>query len=293
MQEYDLYLLLVPALLYFAVFHYGPMYGVQIAFKNFRAVDGIWGSPWTGFRHFRRFFNSYQAWALVRNTLVISFYSLLAGFPVPIFLALLLNRAPSKKFKRVVQTTIYAPHFISTVVLVGLIFIFTSPRSGLINLVITKLGGEKVFFMARPEWFRHIYVWSGVWQGAGWGTIVYMAALSSIDPSMYEAAEIDGATKLQTIWHIDIPGVIPTAVILLILNFGRVMSVGFEKAFLMQTPMNLQTAEIISTYVYKVGLVNAQYSFSSAVGLFRALINMVLIVSVNRAAKAVGTTSLW
>jgi putative aldouronate transport system permease protein len=292
-RNYELYLFLLPTFLYFVVFHYGPMYGVQIAFKDFRASDGIWGSPWVGFEHFRRFFSSYQFWSLLKNTLGISLYSLIAGFPAPIILALLLNQIPSRGFKRFVQTITYAPNFISTVVIVGMLLVFLSPRGGLVNALIGLFGFESVYFMARPEWFKTIYVLSGIWQGAGFGSIIYLAALSSIDPQLHEAAIVDGATKFQRIRYIDIPGIIPTAVILLILNAGRIMNVGFEKVFLMQTPLNLESSEIISTYVYKVGLVNAQFSFSSAVGLFRALINLVLIVSVNRVARSVGETALW
>ena len=292
-RNYELYLFLLPTFLYFLVFHYGPMYGVQIAFKNFTASRGIWGSPWVGFAHFQRFFSSYQFWSLLRNTLGISLYSLIAGFPVPIILALLLNQIPGKRFRRTVQTITYAPNFISVVVIVGMLLVFLSPRGGLINAIIELFGGTSIYFMARPEWFQTIYVLSGIWQGAGFGSIIYLAALSSIDPQLHEAAIVDGATKLQRIRHIDIPGIVPTAVILLILNTGTIMNVGFEKAFLMQTPLNLETSEIISTYVYKVGLVNAQFSFSSAVGLFRAAINLTLIVAVNRFARTVGETALW
>lgn len=292
-RNYDLYLFLLPTFFYFLIFHYGPMYGVQIAFKNFTASRGIWGSPWVGLVHFQRFFSSYQFWSLLRNTLGISLYSLIAGFPVPIILALLLNQIPSKRFRRIVQTITYAPNFISVVVIAGMLLVFLSPRGGLINAIIELFGGTSIYFMARPEWFPTIYVLSGIWQGAGFGSIIYLAALSSIDPQLHEAAIVDGATKFQRIRHIDIPGIVPTAVILLILNTGTIMNVGFEKAFLLQTPLNLETSEIISTYVYKVGLVNAQFSFSSAVGLFRAAINLILIVAVNRFARTVGETALW
>ncbi len=292
-KNYELYLFLLPTLLYFIIFHYVPMYGVQIAFKNFIAIEGIWGSPWVGFEHFRRFFSSYQFWLLIRNTFGLSVYALVAGFPAPIILALLLNQLRNEKYKKVVQTVTYAPHFISTVVMVGMLLVFLSPRSGFINHIIQLFGGEPVHFMARPEWFRTLYVGSGIWQSTGWGSVIYLAALSGINPQQHEAAIVDGATKLQRIRHIDIPGIIPTAVILLILNMGQIMSVGFEKAFLMQTYLNLETSEIIATYVYKVGLLNAQFSFSAAVGLFNSVINLILILTVNKIAKSIGETSLW
>ncbi|TVQ22829.1 MAG: sugar ABC transporter permease [Spirochaetaceae bacterium] len=291
--DWELYLLLLPTLIYFLVFHYGPMYGIQLAFKDFRAVDGIWGSPWAGARHFLRLFNSYQFPQLVRNTLGLSLYALVGQFPVPIILAILLNHVPSLRFKRIVQTTIYAPHFISTVVLVGLLFVFLSPRSGMINVGLGLLGRPPVFFMADPRWFPHLYVFSGVWQSSGWSSIIYLAALSSVDPGLYEAAEIDGATTLQKIVHVDIPTMLPTAVILLIIRFGQIMSIGFEQVFLMQTASNIGASEIIATYVYKVGIVNAQFSFATAVGLFNAVINLILIIIVNRVARAVSSTGLW
>ncbi len=291
--NYELYLFLLPTVVYFLIFHYGPMYGIQIAFKNFIAVEGIWGSPWVGIDHFQRFFNSFQFWTLLRNTLGLSVYGLAAGFPIPIILALLLNQLSSKKYKKIVQTVTYAPHFISTVVLVGTMFVFLSPRNGLVNHIIELFGGEPVFFMARPEWFQTLYVFSGIWQNAGWGTIIYLASLSGISPDLHEAAIMDGAGRIQRIWHIDLPGIMPTAVIILILNLGRIMGVGFEKAYLMQTALNLDSSEIIATYVYKVGLLNAQFSFSAAVGLFNAVVNLILLVSVNKIAKTIGETSLW
>jgi putative aldouronate transport system permease protein len=293
LRNYELYLFFAPTLAYFLVFHYGPMYGVQIAFKDFVAARGIVGSPWVGFEHFERFFNSFQFWALLRNTLVLSIYQLVATFPIPVALALMLNHLTRQGFKRVVQTVTYAPHFISVVVLVGMLHAFLSPRSGIVNHAVVLLGGEPVMFMARASWFRHIYVWSTVWQQSGWATIIYLAALAGISPDLHEAAIVDGATKIQRILHIDIPGIVPTATILLILNVGRLMQLGFEKAFLMQSPLNLETSEIIQTYVYKVGLLGAQYSFSAAVGLFNSAINLLLLLSVNRLAKSAGQTALW
>lgn len=290
--HWQLLVLILPTLLHFLIFKYWPMYGVLIAFKDFNAVEGILGSPWAGFKHFERFFGSFQFWTLLKNTLIVSVYSLIASFPTPIIVAIMLHHLAAKRFRRVVQTVIYAPTFISTVVLVGMLYVFFAPN-GLVNNLATIFNGEPIQFMARPEWFRHLYVWSGVWQGTGFATIVYLAALSGVDPSLHEAAGLDGATKLQRIWHIDIPSLMPTITILLILAVGNVMNVGFEKALLMQTSLNKSTSQIIQTYVYEVGLVQAQYSFSAAVGLFNSIINLVLLVTFNQLARRFSETSLW
>lgn len=291
--NYELYLLLLPTLIYFAVFHYWPIYGVQIAFKQFIAVRGIAGSPWVGFDHFERFFQSFQFWTILRNTIELSLYELLVGFPAPIVLALMLNQVTSRRFKRFVQTVTYAPHFISVVVIVGMLNLFLSPRSGLVNQVIAYLGGTPVYFMAEPEWFKTIYVFSGVWQNVGWSTIIYLAALTAINPDLHEAAVVDGASKWRRIWHIDLPGIMPTVMILFILNMGSFMTVGFEKVYLMQNALNADASEIIQTYVYKAGLLNAQYSYSSAIGLFNSVINFALLGSVNLLARYMKQTSLW
>jgi putative aldouronate transport system permease protein len=291
--NYQLYLLLLPTIIYFLVFKYGPMYGVQIAFKDFIPTDGILGSPWVGFEHFERFFNSFQFGTLLRNTLWLSIYALLISFPLPIILSLLMNQFPIVRYRRLVQTVIYAPTFISTVVLVGMINVFLSPRSGLLNHLIVLFGGQPIQFLASPEWFPSIYVWSGVWQGTGFATIVYMAALASVDPALHEAAVMDGASKWGRIRHIDLPAILPTIIILLILAVGNIMNVGFEKALLLQTPLNKPSSEIIQTYVYSLGLQRAQYSFSAAVGLFNSVVNLILLISVNRFAKRISSTSLW
>lgn len=292
-RNYQLYLLLLPAVVYILVFHYWPMYGVQIAFKDFRASLGIWGSEWVGLKHFARFFQAHNFWQLLRNTLWLSLYSLIVGFPVPIILAIMLNEVRGMTFKKVVQTTIYAPHFISTVVMAGMIVMFLNHDKGLINHLVALLGGTRVDYMTRPEWFPTIYVLSGVWQNAGWGTIIYFAALSTIDPEIVEAAMIDGANRLQKIWHIDLPGIAPTITILFILNLGGLLSVGFEKVLLLQNPLNMQTADVISTYVYRVGLLGGQFSYSSAIGLFNSVINFVLLLAANTLARRMGETSLW
>ena len=285
--------MILPVAAYFIIFCYWPMYGVQIAFKDYNVAKGIIGSPWTGFRHFQRFFNSYHFWPLIKNTISLSLYTLAASFPAPIILSLLINEVTNSKFKRTVQTVTYAPHFLSTVVLAGMLTTFLSPQTGIVNHLIEALGGERIYFMGEPAWFKHIYVWSGVWQHTGWNAIIYLAALTSISPELHEAAIIDGANKLQRIWHVNIPGILPTAIILLILNLGQVMNVGFEKVFLLQNDLNMKASDVISTYVYRTGLLGAQYSFSTAVGLFNSIINFVLIIVVNNISRKVTEVGLW
>ncbi|RBW70775.1 ABC transporter permease [Bacillus taeanensis] len=292
LNNYELYLFLLPALLYFLIFHYGAMYGVLIAFKNYIPTLGIMGSPWVGFEHFERFFNSFKFWDLIRNTLGLSALQLIFGFPLPIIIALLLNQFMHTRYKKFIQTVIYAPHFISVVVLVGMMYVFFS-HNGLINNLIVILGGDPVAFFTRPEWFQPLYIGSGIWQETGWAAIIYLAALAGVSPELHEAAVMDGANKFQRILHVDLPSILPTAVILLVLSVGNIMNIGFEKAYLMQTPLNLPTAEIIPTYVYKTGLQQAQYSFAAAVGLFNAVINLILLSTVNRIAKRLSGTGLW
>ncbi len=291
--NYDLYLMTIPVVLYFLVFHYFPMYGVTIAFKDFNAVQGLLRSPWVGFKHFERFFRSYNFWVLLKNILGISIYSQIVSFPLPILFAIMLNEIRYVRFKKTVQMITYAPHFISTVVMVGMIITFLSPNNGIVNQVIKLLGFEPVFFMAKPEYFKSIYVFSGVWQGLGWGTIIYIAALSGIDKEIQEAAIVDGASKLRRIINIDIPCIMPTAIIILIMNMGSIMSVGFEKVFLMQNSLNMTTSDVISTYVYRVGIQGGEFSFSAAIGLFNAVINFGLLFIVNRIAKNASGISLW
>ncbi|MFR1357050.1 MAG: ABC transporter permease [Ruthenibacterium lactatiformans] len=292
-RYWDLYLLLVPVVFYFIIFKFWPMYGVQIAFKDFSPSKGIFDSPWVGFKHFLRFFNSFNFWDILRNTITISFYQLIAGFPIPILLALVLNEMRNAKFKKLLQTVTYAPHFLSTVVLVGMLTAFLNPSTGLVNRVIEMLGGEAINFMAEESWFSSLYVWSGVWQNAGWGTIIYMASLSSIDVQLYEAATIDGASRFKKLLHVTLPSIVPTAVTMLILDCGRIMNIGFEKAFLMQNDLNINRSEVISTYVYQVGITQAQYSYSTAVDLFNAVINVILLLVVNKISKKLTQTSLW
>lgn len=290
---WQLYVLVLPAVLCIAVFAYAPMYGVQIAFKDYKVNMGIMGSPWAGLKYFNQFFSLPNFDTLILNTLKISVYSMLWGFPMPIILALMLNQVKSHRYKSFVQTVTYAPYFISTVVLVSMLNIFLTPSSGFVNKIIETLGGKAITFMGDPKWFRTVYVASGVWQGAGWGAIVYLAALGGVDPSLYEAAMVDGATKMQRLIHIDLPCILPTIVIMFILNMGSLLNVGYEKSYLMQNSLNITVSEIISTYTYKIGLLNGKFAFSTAVGLFNSVINFVLVISTNYISKKLTESSLW
>ena len=286
------YLFILPMLIYVIIFNYIPMYGIQLAFKDYRVADGIWRSAWVGLKHFKTFFESYQFKDLLWNTLSLSLYSLIAGFPMPIIFALLLNYITNVKLKKVVQMVTYAPHFISTVVYCGMILIFLS-SDGVINQLLKLIGIDSVAFLTNPSNFRHIYVWSGVLQNIGWGSIMYISVLTSVDPTLHEAATVDGATRFQRLLHIDLPAIVPTMVIMLIMRAGEIMDLGFEKAFLLQNNINLDYSEIIATYVYKIGIQGGQFSYSSAIGLFNNVINMVLLVVVNKIAKKVSDVSLW
>ncbi|MDQ0144609.1 MULTISPECIES: ABC transporter permease [Pseudarthrobacter] len=292
-RSWQLYVLLAPALIYIAVFKYWPMYGVQIAFRNYNPVDGFTGSPWVGLQHFIRFVNSYQFGQVVGNTFWIAVLGLVVAFPIPIVLALLVNQLQSERFKKFTQTVLYSPAFISTVVVVGMMFVLLSPRSGLVNNAIQLAGGEPIFFMGSSEWFRPIYVISDVWQNAGFSMIVYLAALSGIDPALHDAAKVDGASKLQRIRHIDLPGIMPVVTVLFILAIGNLLNVGFEKALLMQTNLNLPASEIIQTYVYHAGLQQAQFSYSAAIGLFNSVLNLVLLLTFNWVARRANQATLW
>ncbi|MDP4504354.1 ABC transporter permease [Nonomuraea turcica] len=284
-RAWQLYLLLAPVLAYFAVFKYWPMYGVQIAFRDYRPDAGFLGSPWVGVKHFARFFNSFQFWDVFTNTVLLALFNLAVVFPVPILLALLVNQLPGQRFKRLTQTVLYAPTFISTVVVVGMLYVFLAPRTGLVNNVIVLLGGEPIFFMGEAEWFRPVYVASSLWQEAGFQMVVYLAALAGIDPSLHEAAKMDGASRRQRIRHVDLPGIAPTISVLFILAVGNLLNIGFEKALLMQTPLNESSSQIIQTYVYEAGLKQAQFSFSAAVGLFNSMINLALLLTFNSVAR--------
>ena len=294
-RNWGLYLLLLPSLVLLILFAYKPMYGVVIAFKNYKNSLGILGSPWAEplFKNFQRFFNSYQCEATIRNTLRLSLYSLAVGFPIPIILALMINQITAMRFRRTFQTILYLPHFISTVVMVGLLLIWLSPSSGLVGAFYRLLGKNAPNVMTSASGFPSIYVWSDVWQHSGWDSIVFLAALSSIDPTLYEAATVDGATRWQKMRYIDLPLLMSTACIMLILRAGNLMNVGFEKVFLMQNDLNMSTSEIIATYVYKMGLRNSQYAVSTAVNLFNNLVNFVLLLLVNCVTRKLGETSLF
>ncbi len=292
-RNWELYLFVLPALAVIVLFYFVPIYGVQIAFRDFDAYAGITGSEWVGMKNFMRFFSSPSFWTLIKNTLAVSVYQLTVGFFVPIVLALLLTQVENRGFKKFVQNVIYAPYFISVVVIVGMLSIFLSPSAGIVNAVRQLMGMEVLDFMAQPEFFRHLYVWSGIWQTAGWGTIIYIAALSGVNPELYEAATVDGCNKFQKMMYVDIPCIIPTMIIVLILNTGTVMNIGFEKVYLMQNNLNLPVSEVISTYVYKIGIINTDYSLASAIGLFNSVINCGLLLAVNTVSRRVGDTSLW
>lgn len=294
-KNWELYLLFLPPLIYFVVFKYWPMWGAQIAFRDFKIGDSITSAPWIGLANFRKFFSSYMFKDLIKNTITLTVYNLIASFPVPIIFALCLNATQNLRFKKIVQSVTYMPYFISTVVMVGLLFQLLNPRIGIINSLIVALGGESVDLMSKPSLFSSIYVWSGIWQYFGWNSIIYLSALASIPQDLHEAAMVDGANRFQRILHIDLPGIRPTIVILLILNCGQLMNVGFEKIFLMQNSLNLRVSQVISTYVYSVGLKNLppQFSYGTAIDLFNSVINLVILLAVNKIASKMGDTSLF
>lgn len=292
-KSWQLYVLLAPTLIYLFLFNYMPMYGLQIAFRDFYAKKGIIGSPWVGWKHFEFFFNSPQFYTLLTNTILISVYSLLWSFPLPIILALMVNEVRSPRAKKFIQNVTYAPYFISTVVLVSMLNVFLSKGGGLVNQFITAFGGSSIDFLGKQSMFRTIYIASGVWQGTGWSSIIYIAALSGVDPQLHEAAQIDGASRLQRVVHINLPCILPTAVMLFILSCGQIMSVSYEKIYLMQNSLNLSVSEVISTYVYKTGLINTQYSYTTAIGLFNNVINVIVLLIVNYVARKLSDISLF
>jgi len=293
-RDYQLHLIIALPVIWFIIFRYWPMYGAQIAFRDFKAVEGIWGSSWVGLKHFKKFFESYLFGRVVTNTLFLSLYTLAATFPIPVLLALSINNTINQPYRKTVQMVVYAPYFISMVVMVGMLIQFLSPTIGIYGKVMRLIGVEPIGLLGEPKLFRSVYVWSHVWQFSGFGTIIYLATLSSIDPELHQAAIIDGATKIQRTIHIDLPGIMPTVVIILILTMGRMMNVGFEKVYLLQNPLNLETSEIIQTYVYKMGLTGIpRFSYASAIGLFNSIINFFLIITFNFTAKRLGAASLW
>lgn len=290
-----LYIMLTPAIIYLFVFSYYPMYGAQIAFRDFKLSLGITGSPWAGFKYFKMFFSTANFTRTLTNTLALSIYTLIAMTVFVVVLSLLIHCVTSARYKKIVQTVVYLPHFISTVVIVGIIMRLFNPKLGILSKLIQALGGTSRDLMGVAGAFRHIFVWSDIWQNAGWGTVIYLAALSASDIEHHEAAMLDGASRFQRLIYIDIPVLLPTIVIMLILNVGKLMNVGYDKVFLMQNNLNLQTSEIISTYVYKIGIATSMpdYSLSTAVGLFNSVISLILVIMVNKIAKKLTETSLW
>lgn len=291
-QRY-LLLLLLPGLIYYAIFRYYPMYGATIAFKKFDFRAGIMGSEWVGLKYFEQFVTGPYFWRLVKNTFAISFLDLIFSFPAPIIFAILLNEVRSKKYKKVVQTVSYLPHFISTVILVGLMKTMFSPNGGVINNIIGMFGAEPINFFMEKSWFRTLYVGSGIWQGFGWGSIIYLAAIAGIDTQLYEAAHMDGAGRFRCMWNITLPSIRPTIVIMLIMRLGRLLSVGFEKIILMYSPATYEVSDVISSYVYRYGILNANYSFGAAVDLMNSVVALVLIVVTNMISRKLSDTSLW
>ena len=286
------YILFIPVAAYYIIFHYLPMYGAIIAFKNYTPASGFAGAKWVGLNNFRSFLKSYYFLRLIKNTLMISLSSIVFGFPAPILLALLLNEVRSSAYKRIVQTVTYFPHFLSIMVVCGMIHNFFA-SGGVVNDIIVKLGGTRQDFLSNPAAFRPLYVGSDIWQGIGWGSIVYLAALSGIDPTLYEAAKIDGAGRFMQTLHITLPGILPTIIVMFILRVGSMMSVGYEKIILLYNDLTMETADVISSFVYRKGLLNADYSYSSAVGLFNSIINFALVVTANRLSRMIRQTSLW
>ncbi|HML49638.1 MAG TPA: ABC transporter permease subunit [Clostridia bacterium] len=284
--------MLLPVVVFFALFHYWPMYGAQIAFRNFNIRKGVMASPWVGFKHFQTYFSSYYFGRLIGNTLLINLYNVIFGFPAPILLALMLNEVRSLRFKRAIQTITYMPHFISIVVICGILTDFLAMR-GVINQVLIFFGGTAKPFLLQPESFRTIYTASGIWQEVGWGSILYLSALTAIDEQLYEAARIDGAGRMRQTWHVTLPGIAPTIVIMLIMRLGRMMSVGSEKVLLLYNPNTYETADVISTFVYRKGLLEANYSYSAAVGLLNSVVNFTLLVTFNKLSRKLSSYSLW
>lgn len=298
MKKYwQLYLFLALPMAYLIIFKYVPMGGLIMAFQKYNPREGLFGSDWVGFQHFANFFQSYQFWRILKNTLAISLYTIVASFPIPIVFALILNCIRDGKLKKTIQTISVLPHFISTVVMVGILLQIFNNETGLYGAIGRWLTGDNPSnLLGSTSAFRHMYVWSGVWKSFGWGSIIYTAALAGVDPTYHEAAQLDGASRFQRILHIDLPCIAPTIIIMLILRLGDVMSVGFEKVYLMQNSLNLPVSQIISTYVYEVGLVEAtasSFSYATAIGMFNSVIDLILIVSVNKLARRVGETSLW
>lgn len=291
-RNWELYLIVLPVLVFYALFCYKPMYGALIAFQNYKPALGFTGSEWVGLEQFQRFFSSPFFVRLLKNTLILSFELLIFGFPAPIILALLINEVKNKPFKKTVQTLTYLPHFISIIVVAGMITDF-SMTTGLFNDIIAFFGGERAPLLQDPNLYRKIYVASDIWQGVGWGSIIYLSALSGVDAQLYEAASLDGAGRFQKLWNVTLPGIMPTIITMLILRIGQMMSIGYEKTILLYTPATYDTADIISSYTYRVGLLEQSWSYSTAIGLFNSVINLILLLLANKLSRKLADTSLW
>ena len=294
-KYWQLYLLLIPVIAYYVIFKYKPMLGVQIAFRDYKLRRGMWGSEWVGFKHFQRFFSSYWSGVVIRNTLIIGFLSLIFCFPFSICLALIFNELRSQRFKKTMQTITYAPHFVSTIVVVGMMTAMCSPSTGIVNKLLLRLGlvEEPLYFMGSSRYFRFMYIYSALWKDGGWNAIIFISALAAIDPSLYEAATVDGASRLQQLLHVTLPSILPTIVIMLILESGKVLNVGYEKAYAMQNDLNMSVSEVISTYSYKQGLEELQYDYATAIGLFNSVISFAMLITVNAISKRASETSLF
>ncbi|MBQ9301178.1 MAG: sugar ABC transporter permease [Clostridia bacterium] len=294
-KYWQLYLLLIPVIAYFILFKYKPMLGIQIAFRNYKLRRGMWGSEWVHLKHFERFFSSYNSWPVIWNTLYLGFLTLLFCFPFPIMLALVFNELKNERMRKTMQTITYAPHFISTIVVVGMLMAMCSPSTGIVNKLLIALGITKdgLYLMGSGRYFRLMYILSGIWKDAGWNAIIFISALAAIDQSLYEAARVDGATRWQQLLHVTLPGILPTVVIMLILESGKVLNIGFEKVYAMQTDLNLNVSEVISTYTYKIGLEKLQYDYATAIGLFNSVISFIMLLAVNTVSKKLTETSLW
>ncbi len=292
-KEWQLYVLLAPTIIWFVVFLYKPMYGLQIAFKDYSIFRGVAGSPWVGFEHFHTLFGSDQFLRALRNTFMISALSLCFGFPIPIFLAIMFNEITNQVFKRTAQTIVYLPHFISTVIISGIVITAFSPSAGIVNSFLSWIGVDPIYFLIKPEWFRPIYIGSGIWQEAGFSSIVFLAAIAGVSPSLYESAVVDGASRWQMVWKITIPSILPTIIIMLIIRIGNLLEVGFELIILLYQPATFETADVINTFIYRQGLQGAQYDLAAAAGLFNAIVAFILVMTANTISRRFSRTSLW
>ena len=292
-KEWQIYVLLAPMIIWFLVFLYKPMYGLQIAFKDFSIFRGVAESPWVGFEHFETLFSNSQFIRAIKNTIIISAYTLVFGFPVPIILALMFNEVLNASFKRTAQTIVYLPHFISTVIIAGIVITAFSPSAGIVNTVLGWFGLDSIYFLTKPEWFRPIFIGSGIWQEAGFTSIIFLAAIAGVNPSLYESAVVDGASRWQMMWKITIPSIMPTILIMLIIRIGNIMEVGFELIILLYQPATYQTADVINTFIFRQGLVSGQYDLAAAAGLFNAVVAFILVMIANTISKRVSRTSLW